>query len=535
VTGSGKTHVYLEAAAEAIAAGRQAIVLVAEIALTPAALERFEARFPGRVVALHSRLGARQRRQAWERIASGAAQLIVGARSALFAPAPRPGLIVLDEAHEWAYKQEQSPRYDARAVAVRLGELTGAPVLLSSATPDVESFYRAQTGAYTLLRLTERYTPRRAAAPIGAARGARDAPTAPLGQRGAAGDGRSAGALPAVTIVDLRAELRAGNRSLFSRALDEAVRAALGRGEQVILYLNRRGGATCVTCRDCGHTLRCRRCDLPLVYHSASEALVCHVCNRRQPSPARCPQCASARIRYLGLGTQRVELEAQQRYPGARVLRWDRDVASSVELNAWLWRTFAVGQADILVGTQMIAKALDFPNVTVVGVMLADSGLFLPDFRAAERSFQLLSQVAGRAGRGGRPGQAFIQTYSPEHYAVQAAAAHDYAGFYARELAFRREHGYPPFRRLARVVHTGSSETRGWAETLAVAERLEREIRARGLADVELLGAAPAFYHRVRGAYRWQIVLAGDRFERLLDVVPQRGGWSVDVDPLSLL
>ena len=217
------------------------------------------------------------------------------------------------------------------------------------------------------------------------------------------------------------------------------------------------------------------------------------------------------------------------------MLRWDRDVASSVELNAWLWRTFAVGQADILVGTQMIAKALDFPNVTVVGVMLADSGLFLPDFRAAERSFQLLSQVAGRAGRGGRPGQAFIQTYSPEHYAVQAAAAHDYAGFYARELAFRREHGYPPFRRLARVVHTGSSETRGWAETLAVAERLEREIRARGLADVELLGAAPAFYHRVRGAYRWQIVLAGDRFERLLDVVPQRGGWSVDVDPLSLL
>lgn len=533
VTGSGKTHVYLEAAAEAIAAGQQAIVLVAEIALTPAAVGRFEARFPGRVAVLHSRLRASEHRRAWERIAAGEADLIVGARSALFAPAPRPGLIVLDEAHEWTYKQEQSPRYDARAVAVRLGELASAPVVLSSATPDVESYYRAQRGEFVLLELPERYRVGTTGSDAPRPRDDRE-PVRLIAESSSAGD-TDRPTLPAVTIIDLRAELRAGHTSIFSRALVEAVERALAGGEQAILFLNRRGSATCVVCRDCGHVLRCRRCDLPLVYHAAGQALVCHTCNRRLPGADRCPGCGGRRIRYLGLGTQRVEQELQARFPSARVLRWDRDVANDVRAYDRLWRTFAEGEADLLVGTQMIAKALDFPRVTVVGVLLADTGLYLPDFRAAERTFQLLSQVAGRAGRGERPGRAIIQTYSPQHYAVQAAASHDFAGFFAREIAFRREHGYPPFRRLARLVYSASAEGRGWREAESVARRLRGEIAARGIADLDVLGPAPAFHRRVRGRYRWQIVLAGDRFERVLDAVPLQPGWTVDVDVASLL
>ena len=509
VTGSGKSHVYMAAVAKALALGRQAIVLVSEIALTPATVARFEERFPGRVALLHSRQSPAEHRRAWERVRRGEADVVIGPRSALFAPVRRPGLVILDEEHEPAYKQEASPRYHAREVALWWGQLARAPVVLGSATPDVESYYRAERGRYTLLKLPARF---------------------PRG--GAAGEAR---ALPPVEVVDMRAELRRGNTSIFSESLATALRETLARGEQALLFLNRRGAATCVSCRDCGHVMACRRCDAPLVYHRADELLVCHRCNRRRPPPASCPSCGGARIRYFGLGTQRVEAELRAQFDGARIIRWDHDATARRDAHAKLWRAFEAGEADVLVGTQMIAKALDFPRVTLVGVVLADVGLFLPDLRAGERVFQLLSQMAGRTGRGALGGRAIVQTYTPEHYAVQAAAGHDYEGFYRREIAFRRAHGYPPLGRLVRLVYTGSGEARCVRETAKARRRLDEELARQGVADIQVLGPAPCYLRRVRGRERWQILLRGDRFARVLDRVTLPPGWVIDVDPVSVL
>jgi primosomal protein N' (replication factor Y) len=509
VTGSGKTHVYLEAVERALGLDRQAIVLVPEISLTPETLARFERRFPGRTAVLHSRLAVAEHRRAWDRIRRGEADVVVGSRSALFAPVRRPGLVILDEEHEWTYKQEMSPRYHAREVALWWGQLARAPVVLGSATPDVESFYRAERNRYTLLRLPTRF----------AAHGGEGAPRP----------------LPRVAIVDMREELKAGNGSIFSRQLADDLAAVLDRGEQALLFLNRRGAATCVTCRDCGHVLACRRCDIPLVYHRVDDSLVCHRCNRRRSSPDRCPSCGGPRIRYLGLGTQRVEQELLAAFPRARVGRWDHDVTTRRGAHERLWRAFGAGEVDVMVGTQMIAKALDFPRVSLVGVVLADVGLFLPDLRAGERVFQLLTQMAGRTGRGPLGGRAIVQTYTPDHYAVQAAARHDYSAFYRREIAFRRAHGYPPLGRLVRLVYSGSGEGRCLREAARVSQLLRTELARQGIADVQLLGPAPCFYRRVRGRERWQIVLRGDRFARLLDRVELPPGWSIDVDPTTLL
>jgi primosomal protein N' (replication factor Y) (superfamily II helicase) len=332
----------------------------------------------------------------------------------------------------------------------------------------------------------------------------------------------------------MRAELRAGNASIFSRELDDELGAVLGRGEQALLFLNRRGSATCVTCRDCGHVVACRRCDTPVVYHRTDDLLICHRCNRRRPSPDCCPGCGGARIRYLGTGTQRVEQELRARFPSARVRRWDRDVTTRRGAHDELWKAFGAGEIDVLVGTQMIAKALDFPRVTLVGVVLADVGLFLPDFRAGERAFQLLTQMAGRTGRGPLGGRAIVQTYTPEHYAIQAAAHHDYAQFYRREIAFRRAHGYPPLGRLVRLVYSGTAE-RCLRETARVRRLLDDELARQGVADIGVLGPAPCFNRRVRGRERWQIVLRGDRFARVLDRVELPPGWVIDVDPISML
>jgi primosomal protein N' (replication factor Y) len=338
-----------------------------------------------------------------------------------------------------------------------------------------------------------------------------------------------------VDVVDMRAELRAGNTSIFSRALAEALDGVLARGEQALLFLNRRGASTCVSCRECGHVVCCRRCDVPLVYHRAEEMLACHRCNRRRPPPETCPACGSSRIRYLGLGTQRVEQELHTRFPAARVIRWDHDSTTRRGDYEALWRAFLNGEADVMIGTQMIAKALEFPRVTLVGVVLADVGLFLPDFRAGERAFQLLSQMAGRGGRGTLGGRAIVQTYVPEHYAVQAAARHDYADFYAREMAFRRVHGYPPVGRLVRLVFTASKVDRCIAETNRVRALLDAEISRQGIADIQVIGPAPCFAHRVRGRERWALLLRGDRFARLLDRIDLPLGWVTDVDPISLL
>jgi primosomal protein N' (replication factor Y) len=510
-TGSGKTLVYLDAVAELVSAGRQAILLVSEIALTPELLARYQGRFPGRTVVLHSRLSAAEHYRSWQAVASGEAQVVVGSRSALFAPTARLGMVVLDEEHEWTYKQDASPRYHAREVALELGRLAGVPVVLSSATPDVETAWRARTRELQLLELK---------------RPSAAAPTA----------GRpSAPPSPRAEIVDLRQELREGNVNIFSRPLIAHLADTLERGEQAILFINRRGAATCVTCRYCGHVVSCRRCDIPLVYHRAGDLLICHRCNRRRTAVERCPGCGASAIRHFGVGTQRVEQELVARFPAARVVRWDRDAGAARSGLAETWDQLRRGEADVLIGTQMVAKALDFPLVTLVGVILADVGLNLPDFRAAERSFQLLTQVAGRAGRAERPGRVLIQTYLPDHYAVQFAASGDYAGFFRREITFRQTHGYPPFGRLVRFVFSGSDEQRCWRESAQL--RLLLRDRVETLADPELrlIGPAPCYVERVRGRYRWQIVVRGGDLDRLLDGLVLPPGWILDVDPVSML
>jgi primosomal protein N' (replication factor Y) len=513
VTGAGKTEVYLRALQAAVELGKRAIVLVPEIALTPQTVRRFAERFPGRVAVIHSGLSDGERHDQWHGIRDGRYDVVIGARSALFAP--QPGLIVVDEEHEWTYKQhDPPPRYHAREVAEQLARITGATLVLGSATPDVVSYHRAQSGHYRLLRLEERV---RATV---AADGRVELATGP--------------ALPPITVVDLREELRTGNRSIFSRALQLALRRTLDRGEQAILFLNRRGAAGFLQCRDCGYVPECSSCDVALTYHRDSDRLVCHQCNRRRRVPGQCPVCGSARIRMLGVGVERVEEETRRLFPEARVLRWDRDVTGRRGAHERILAQFLAGEADVLVGTQMLAKGLDLPFVTLVGIVSADVGLHLPDYRAGERSFQVLTQVAGRAGRAALDGQVILQTYTPEHPAVEHAARHDYDGFYRHEVELRRRAGYPPFSRLVRLLFQHTSATYAFEEARRV-ERLLREERDRRGLDIDIRGPAPAYVARIRGRWRWQIVLRGlDPAELVRDLaVPP--GWSIDVDPVTLL
>jgi len=534
ITGSGKTELYLRAVAETLALGKQAIVLVPEIALTPQTVARFGARFGGHVALQHSRLPPGTRFDEWRRLRNGLAHVAVGSRSALFSPVPRPGLIVIDEEHEWTYKQEglpglRLPHYHARDVAARLAQLTGAVVILGSATPSLEAYERARLGAYRLLRLRERVvtrtTPRDHFRLL----------ARPPSDRVPSADERLGGGLPPVQIVDLRAELKAGNTSIFSRALQGAVERALALGHQALLFINRRGSHTFVMCRDCGWVPLCSRCDLPLTYHASTPRLSCHQCNERAPVPAVCARCMSPRVKHFGIGTEEVERAARERFPGARVLRWDRDTVARPEDHERLLHAFAAGEADILVGTQMIAKGLDLPLVTVVGVISADTTLHLPDFRAAERTFQLLTQVAGRAGRSALGGRVIVQTYTPHHYAILAAAEHDYERFFRAEMAFRREHAYPPVARLVKlsVAHPRAAEAERAARALA--GQLRRRRRQLGLGDVDVLGPAPAFFARLRGRYRWHLFLRGAGARELLRHTPVPLGWDVDVDPLDVL
>ncbi len=534
VTGSGKTELYLRAIAEALAHDRQAIVLVPEIALTPQTVQRFAARFPGRVTIWHSDLSPGERFDLWRRIRGGDVDVVVGSRSALFVPLPRLGLIVVDEEHEPAYKQERTPRYHARDVALELGRIVHAPVILGSATPSLESYHAAQQGRFRLIALPRRVLAHRAAV---AEVQAREGATASLPK----GEGDVCYMdLPPVEVVDLRQELRAGNRSIFSRRLQEALAQTLDRGQQAILFLNRRGAATFVMCRDCGLVLRCPRCDVPLTYHEPTNGagrtgtLLCHHCSRRMPAPSACPQCGSARIRYFGAGTQRVVREVARLFPKARVVRWDRDVTGHRGAHEQILAQFVEHQADILVGTQMVAKGLDLPLVTLVGVIAADIGLYLPDFRAAERTFQLLAQVAGRAGRSPLGGRVIVQTYTPEHYAIQAASRHDFDAFYRQEMRFRREQGYPPFARLVRLICIGSNAERVQAEAEHMAQLLRRRMAHREDA-LDLIGPAPCFFARERGRYRWQIVLRGADPAALLHGLSLSPAWRIDVDPIELL
>jgi primosomal protein N' (replication factor Y) (superfamily II helicase) len=522
VTGSGKTEIYLRVIAEVLGRGQQAIVLVPEIALTPQTIRRFAARFPGRVTVWHSELAEGERFDVWRRVRTDhpAAQVVVGSRSALFLPFPRLGLIVLDEEHESSYKQERTPRYHARTAAVELGRLTGAPVILGSATPALETYFAARRGEISLLSLPQR---------IRTGEWTDASSTLPFPQSATLGD------LPPVSIVDMRQELRAGNRSMFSRALAAGLRHVLQAGQQAILYLNRRGAATFVMCRDCGHVEACLRCAIPLTFHSEGEALVCHHCNRRYPAPTVCAECKGRRIRYFGAGTERVDETVRQEFPNARTLRWDRDVTGAKGSHDAILSKFTAHEADVLIGTQMIAKGLDLPLVTLVGVVAADTGLFLPDFRAAERTFQLLTQVAGRAGRSTLGGEVVVQTYHPDHYAVKAAGDHDYDAFYRQEMAFRRQQGYPPVRRLARLVYYNTQRVKAQAESTRLAEQLRAEIARLGLTDTDLIGPAPCFFSQQRGEFRWQLVVRSPDPAALLRQAPPPLGWRLDIDPVDML
>lgn len=511
VTGSGKTEVYLAALDKAVALGKRGIVLVPEIALTPQTLRRFAERFPGSVAVMHSELSLGEHFDIWHAVRAGHYNVVIGPRGALFAPQPDLGLVIIDEEHEWTYKQQEgSPRYHARLAAEQLCREAGAVLVLGSATPDVESRFRAEEGTAVLLELPERLV--------------RD------------DDGTLHPApLPEVDLIDLREELKAGNRSIFSRELGAAVRKALAAGEQVMLFLNRRGTASFLQCRDCGYVPECRSCASALTYHAPQSRLVCHYCGRTYPVPGRCPKCGCNRLRRVGLGTERVEEAVHEEFPGARTVRWDRDVTRGRDAHEAILARFLAHEADVLIGTQMIAKGLDIPLVTLVGVVSADIALHLPDFRAGERTFQLLEQVAGRAGRGPRGGRVIIQTYTPDHYAIRAAADHDYGGMYTHEIEFRRRLGYPPFGRLVRMTfaHTGA----GYAQQQAaiMTRRLREEQQRLGQPNLDVLGPAPAFVPRVRGRWRWNVVLRGADPAALLRDMPLPRGWTVDVDPLSVL
>ncbi|MGI6368340.1 MAG: replication restart helicase PriA [Anaerolineae bacterium] len=536
VTGSGKTELYLRAVQRVLEQGKSAIVLVPEIALVPQTIQRFGARFPDTLAVMHSGLTPGERYDQWRRIRTGELRLVLGARSAILSPVQNLGLVVIDEEHEWTYKQDRSPDYHARDVALYLQKQLGATVILGSATPSLETRYRAERGEFVHLVLPRRVVGHRQS--MGEkcpAPSQGSSPPLTEAKQVATPDAGAFGELPPVHVVDLRQELREGNARIFSRALDAALEQTLAAQQQAILFVNRRGAATFVLCRDCGHVLACPACALPFTYHREGEDLLCHRCNIRRPAPDHCPQCGSARIRYFGLGTQRVEDELRARYPGARVVRWDQDTARVRGSQDAFLDSFLRGEADVLVGTQMVAKGLDLPRVTLVGVVSADTLLNLPDLRASERTFQLLAQVAGRAGRSPLGGQVIIQTYAPEHPAVVAASAHDYERFYRQEIAFRRTHWYPPLSRLIRLLYTGSNASRAQSAAEELYRTLSLRIQRQGLPEVDLIGPAPAYYSRLRDKWRWQILVRGRQpAEALHDMVlPQ--GWRIEVDPESLL
>ncbi|MGZ3646006.1 MAG: replication restart helicase PriA [Ktedonobacteraceae bacterium] len=501
VTGSGKTEVYLQALAAIIAEGKRGIVLVPEIALTAQAILRFVGRFPDRVAIIHSELTDGERYDEWRRIRSGKVDVVIGSRSALFSPLPDLGIIILDEEHEPAYKQNQpKPTYHARDAAIFLSQLLNIPVVLGSATPSVETFFHAERGDYHLIELHHR---------IGAD-------------------------LPPVEVIDLRNELHTGNTSIFSRRLQSELEQVLEKGQQAILYLNRRGAASCVLCRECGFVAMCDHCDMPLTYHSTERILLCHYCNGQNRILHLCPQCNSPSIRYFGLGTEKVEDTIARHFPSARLLRWDRDTARHRRTHEQLLDRFANREADILVGTQMIAKGLDLPGVTLVGVISADIALTLPDFSASERAFTLLTQVAGRAGRGEEAGKVIIQTFNPQHFCIEAASQHDYHEFYAAEIEARQRYGYPPFRQFVKFTYSRENRRRAQNEALLLRETLDKWIDRLGLSQTDIVGPAPAVMERIRGKYRWQMIARGPDLHPLLRVI-DTPGWEVDIDPVSTM
>jgi primosomal protein N' (replication factor Y) len=546
VTGSGKTEIYLRAVEHVLQQGKQAIVLVPEIALTPQTVRRFVARFADQVGLVHSRLSHGERYDTWRRARAGLISLVVGPRSALFTPFENLGLIVIDESHDQSYYQSESaPSFHARELAATYAHQLGAVCLAGSATPDITTTFRAARGEWQALSLPDRILAHKEAVRVQMERMQTSEVFKNLGgHTGSRFHPLEADAetteLPPVNIIDMRTELQAGNRSIFSRALQSEITRILEYGQQGILFLNRRGMATYVFCRDCGYTLKCPRCDIPLTYHTQSrkrpsgQALICHRCGYTRNLPAKCPDCGSARIKHFGTGTERVEAEVQELFPQARTLRWDWETTRQKGSHDAILSQFSRHQADILIGTQMLAKGLDLPLVTLVGAVLADVGLQLPDYRATERAFQVLTQVAGRAGRSPLGGQVILQTFQPDHYVIQMASQHDYRGFYKQELDYRRRLGYPPFARLVRLELRGRDEPNIEQTAQNLSRQIQEWISQSNHPTTEIIGPVPCFFARVSGDYRWQIVLRGPdpvavlRGQNLGDV-------RVEVDPLSLL
>ncbi len=472
VTCSGKTEVYLRWVAEMLTQNRSAIVLVPEISLTPQMMKRFKDRFGSKVAILHSRLSPGERFDQWESIRSGNCPVVVGARSAVFAPLPRLGTIILDEEGEPSFKQGDSPRYHAREVARKRCELENALLVMGSATPTIDSFQMCRQQEYRLVEMNSRVSDR----------------TPPL-----------------VKVVDMRYELvTRKNRSVFSGELSNSIKQTLEKKQQTILYLNRRGYSSFIFCRECGEAVECSQCRVSLVYHAGSQILRCHYCGEMQSIPSICPKCGSSAIKFFGAGTQRVEAEARRYFPQARVARLDSDTVSTKGSMENLLDRFGNGEIDILIGTQMVAKGLDFPNVTLVGILAADSLLRIPDFRAAERNFSLLAQVSGRAGRGQHPGHVILQTYYPEHHSIQCALTEDYHGFFEKEAKMRQEALFPPFIELASFIVSGTDaeKTRSVADQLAQALKAEKNV-----SEEMLFGPAPAAIERLNGRYRFQLML----------------------------
>ncbi len=505
ITGSGKTEVYIQAAKEALSQNKSALILVPEIALTPQLQKRFEERFSGEVAILHSGLSNKIRRQYWWDIFNGRKKLVVGARSALFAPLQKIGLIVVDEEHEPSYKQGDHLRYHARDLALVRSKLHQAITILGSATPAIETFYTAQMSKHTLLTLQNR-------------------PNAQV--------------LPQIQVVDLKNEKDnfIFSKTLFSEPLKQGLADTLKRNEQAILYVNRKGYANFLLCSDCGHVPQCLNCSVSLTYYSSSKALKCHYCNLTKNTPDTCPKCTSYKLRFMGLGTERVEQELKMLFPETKVSRLDADAISSSKILEKTLDLFRKGETQILVGTQILAKGHDFPNVTFVGIVFADFNLHLPDFRASERTFQLLTQVSGRAGRGGKKGSVVLQTFLPNHYSIQSASEHNYEEFYKHELQYRKEFGYPPFSRIARLEFRHLKEEK----TMQQAKRAEQILSSLGAhsKNFTYLGPAPATVLKISNQYRWHILVKSEKFAALnavLKTLRKEGVRFIDVDPISTI
>lgn len=509
VTGSGKTEVYLQAIEHALSQGKQALMLVPEISLTPQIVGRVRGRFGQQVAVLHSGLSAGERFDEWRRISRGEAKVVVGARSAIFAPLSNLGIIIVDEEHESSYKQDDNPRYHARDVALWRSRYYHCPVVLGSATPSLESRARAQKGAYTRLVLPQRVNRQ---------------------------------ALPEVTVVDMTAELRKHAESNFSGQLLDAVKARLERGEQSLLMLNRRGYSSFVMCRDCGFVLPCPNCDISLTLHMDTHTMKCHYCGHEEPIPRVCPNCHSRHIRYYGTGTQKVEQELQTLLPNARIIRMDVDTTRRKGAHERLLKQFGDHQADILLGTQMIAKGLDFPDVTLVGVLNADTSLGLPDFRASERTFQLLTQVSGRAGRADKPGQVFIQTYNPDHYAIQLAKTQNYETFFGKEMQLRHRGNYPPYYFAVKIMASDLDERKAAEAMIQIVRQLKTVLSPAAI----MLGPTPSAIARVNKRYYYQLVIKYKKEPQLDQALFQlleqaqkssRGGLQIAIDrnPMSFM